>query len=78
MKRENGTYVYDIYTKKPDKNKHAGGIRAVSRETSPNKGNSKDTVWESTRTETGWTTVCRSSKTSADKQPFVRLGDDLI
>ena len=92
MKRDNGTSVYDVYTKKPDKSRHAGEIRAVSKDTTPKKGRNQETVWETLRNESGWTTVYKSDKSSnnrchghetaekteASRQPFARLGDDLI
>ena len=83
MKRENGTYVYDIYIKKPVNTKTIGTIKAVDKETRTARATSSDTKWKTTLTETGWKTVIdRSAKTSsnerASRQPFVRLGDDLF
>ena len=88
MKRENGTYVYDIYIKKPDKGNQA--VNAVVNQT-VNAVN-----------EEGWTTVThkqykpkaefkgrtpaqpeRDARTGRNalnerRQPFARLGDNLI
>ena len=82
MKRENGTYVYDIYIKKPVNTKTIGAIKAVDKETRTARATSSDTKWKTTLTETGWKTVIDKSdggkKAGASRQPFVRLGDDLF
>ena len=93
MKRENGTYVYDVYIKRPDKGKQKGDIRAVSAVTekvnSPRTAmKEEDTVLKTVHGETGWKTVMKTNKDrkpeqqqqqqQQSKQPFGRLGDDLI
>ena len=93
MKRENGTYTYDIYIKKPSNTKTIGAVRAVDKqpqqqqqrqqETRAARATDSDTRYKTALTEAGWKTVIdRSSKTGnnerASRQPFVRLGDDLF
>ena len=82
MKRENGTYVYDIYIKKPVNTKTIGTIKAVDKETRTARATSSDTKWKTTLTEAGWKTLKDKSKggknARASRQPCVSLGDDLF
>ena len=88
MKRENGTYTYDIDIKKPNNARTIGAVKAVDRqprqqEARTARTTNHDTRHTTTLTDAGWKTIIdRSSKASsnerASRQPFVRLGDDLF
>ena len=86
MKRENGMYVYDIYIKKPDKGKHNESNQALNavnekgwttvtyKQYKPKQAEFKGrTPIQPERDErTGRNAV------GERRQPFARLGDDLI
>ena len=81
MKRENGTYVYDIYIKKPDKGNQAvnavneeGWTTVTYKQYKPKQAEFKGRIpSQPERDERASRNVVRERR-----QPFARLGDDLI
>ena len=83
MERENGTYVYEIYIKKPDKGKQNEGNRAVN---AVNEKGWTTVTYKPRQAERKGRIPSQPDEDERKgrnaererRQPFARLGDDLI